>query len=326
MNPLTTKQRSRSFLLLVLIFIIIAPLILLYSFGYRLDSSYTLQKTGGVFIHSDIANSSVFIDGKYFKNSGIFIRNTLIQNLTPNKKYKIKVQKNGYQSWIKDMAVYPSIVSEGRVLLLPNKFETREILPYIDPQFGATTTPPTKSKIKPTNAEYMDAFELFASSTKKIKKPNTVVASTTVATSVVSVQKSELELFFESIGIEEYETLPNLIVNGKEVSWIENGNITLEWMSDLSTIPYYYCDGKERKCSKEITLDWQNDILRFAYLPGRNDVWIVLVPDGIYAVEVDGRTARNIQKIYEEKNVDFRLTKNDRLLVKQDKEIFEVTI
>jgi hypothetical protein len=68
MKPLTKKQRSTSMLILALIFILAAPVILLYSIGYRLDSDYSLQKTGGVFIHSDVSSTSVFVDKEFFKS------------------------------------------------------------------------------------------------------------------------------------------------------------------------------------------------------------------------------------------------------------------
>jgi hypothetical protein len=73
----------------------------------------------------------------------------------------------------------------------------------------------------------------------------------------------------------------------------------LNWISKSEQVPYYYCNGeKEKICNEKITLDWSNEILKFEYMPGRSDVWIVLVNDGIYAVEVDHRSDRNIQKIY----------------------------
>jgi hypothetical protein len=325
MKPLTTRQRSTSVLILAIVFILVAPIILLYSIGYRLDDELSLQKTGGIFIHSDVANSSVFLDEKYLKDSGIFVRNTLIQDLTPNKEYKVEVHKEGYQSWIKTLFVYPSIVSEGRVLLLPNNFDKREIYKYLDENKIATSTPPSKIQIKPTNPEYISIASLFASSTKATST-KAVVATSTVATNTPSEQKSDLQIFFEGLSVADFEKLPNLIVDGKEVSWLMKGNINLYWIDDLTSIPYYYCGGEERLCIKNITLDWKDDITRFEYLPGRNDVWIALTQNGVYAVEVDGRTERNIQKIYEGKKLDFRLTQNDRLIIKEDTQFFEINL
>lgn len=321
MKPLTTRQRSLSLGILVLLFVVMAPIILLYSLGYRLDDALSLQKTGGIFIHSNETESAVFVDGEFLKNSGFLVRNTLIQDLVPNKEYKIEVHKDGHQSWVKSLFVYPSIVTEGRVLLLPNEFEKREIFPFVDKDDVATSTAPTRGA-KPNNAEYTGIVALFASSTKAISKP---VATTTVATSS-PVQKSKLEIFFDELAIKNFDSLPNLIVDGKEVSWLDSGNLILYWTDELESIPYYYCGGEERACVNKIVLDWQKDIKRFEYLPGRDDVWIVLVNDGIFAVEVDGRSDRNIQTIIKGTNLEFRLTQNDSLVVKEGSRYFEINL
>lgn len=323
MKPLTKKQRSVSLLLLGILFFFTAPVIVLYSLGYTLDDSFSIQKTGGIFIHSNIASASVFVNKEFLKTNGIFIRNTLIQDLVPNKKYFIEFQKEGYQSWVKEIYVYPSIVSEGSVLMLPVVFEKREIFKYLDNEGNATSTPLVKTQIKPTNSEFITITELFASSTKEILKKTTTTSS---ATSTPK-PKNKLELFFDSLEISNYEKLKNLIVNGEEVSWITNGNINLYWMDEIISIPYYYCDGEEtRVCKNQIALDWADEIKRFDYLPGRTDVWIVLTSKGIYAVEVDGRTQRNIQTIYEGQNLDFRLTQTDRLIIKEGSKFFEINL
>ncbi len=325
MKPLTKKQRYLSITILAILFILVAPIIVLYSLGYTFDEQFTIQKTGGIFIHSDVANTSVFVNKDFFKSNGIFIRNTLIQDLVPNKRYLIEVHKQGYQSWIKEIYVYPSIVSEGSVLMLPNQFEKRQIFKYVDEDGIATSTPTIKNQTKANNPEFITISELFASSTKNISEKNIQVS--TINASSTTKQKSKIELFFESLKIKDYTKLKNLIVNGEESSWLDAGNIKLYWMDDIVSIPYYYCSGEEeRVCSNEITLDWNDEIKKFEYLPGRNDVWIVLTSHGIYAVEVDGRTQRNIQTIYKGENVDFRLTQTDRLIIKEGNSFFEINL
>ena len=326
MKPLTKKQRSTSLVLLGILFICTAPIIVLYSLGYTFDESFKIQKTGGIFIHSDVANSSVFVDEEFFKTNGIFIRNTLIQDLVPNKKYLIEFKKEGYQSWIKEIYVYPSIVSEGSVLMLPNEFETREIFKYLDTQGNATSTPPLKNQIKSNNPEFVTISTLFASSSKVVvEKPMPVLASSTASST--TKQKSDIELFFEELEIKNYDKLKNLVIQGEEVSWLDVGNIKLYWMDDIASIPYYYCDGEENKvCVNKITLDWKDEIKKFDYLPGRDDVWLVLTAGGLYAVEVDGRSDRNIQTIYKGSNLDFRLTQTDRLIIKEGSRFFEINL
>lgn len=326
MKPLTKKQRYISFIILGILFILFAPLIILYSLGYTFDDKFTIQKTGGIFIHSDIANTSIFVDKEFLKTNGIFVRNTLIQDLVPNKKYLVEIHKEGYQSWIKEIYVYPSLVSEGSVLMLPKKLEAREIFKYIDKNQIATSTSPSKIQTKPNNPEFISVSELFASSTKQVetKKQNNTASTTATST---NKSKNKIEMFFDTLKIKNYAELANLIVHGEEVSWLDNGNIQLYWIDEIISIPYYYCGGEEqRTCQNNITLDWEEEIKRFDYIPGRSDAWIVLTKSGIYAVEVDGRTQRNIQTIYVGKNLDFRLTQTDRLIIKEGSNFFEINL
>ena len=324
MKPLSKKHRYISISLLFLAFIIFAPIIVLYSFGYRLDSGFTLQKTGGVFIHANIPNAAVFIEDEYYKNNGLFLRNILIQDLVPNRSYAIRMQKEGYQSWVKDIFVYPSIVSEGRVLMLPEQYEVREILPYIDIDGNATSTPP-RVDAKPNNSEYNLIFELFeppliATTTKQIVEEEILMTATSPKS------KSKIELFFEGLEIEDYQDLENLIVEGKEVSWLDRGNILLHWIDENSTTPFYYCGGPDRECKTNMILDWVQPILRFDYFPGRFDVWVVLVKDGIFAVEIDDRSERNIQTIYLGYDLDYRLSSGGRLLIRDDSSFLEINL
>jgi hypothetical protein len=208
--------------------------------------------------------------------------------------------------------------------MMPNEFNRREIFKYLDKDKVATSTSLIKGQ-KPNNPEYISITELFASSTTSTL--NKVIVTATSTATTTQRQKSDLELFFETNKIENYSKLKNLIVNGKEVSWLDKGNIQLYWIDQIDSIPFYYCGGEEERiCETKINLDWNDEIKRFEYVPGRTDAWIVLTAHGIYAVEVDGRTERNIQTIYKGENIDFRLTQTDNLIIKEGNSFFEINL
>lgn len=326
MKPLTKKQRSLSIGILGFVFIVLAPIIIFYSFGYRFDNEFAFQKTGGIFVHSTISNVSVFLNDEYVKDNGLFARNVLIQDLTPNEVYTIRIQKDGYQSWIKNVFVYPSIVSETRILMLPNEYVIKEILPYIV-DGEATDIAPTKTT-KPNNEQFLEVVSLFKPIVEKTPIKAPVISKTTNSTEQIEeleVTKTKLDLFFESIKIEDQTTLKNLIINDKEVSWLTDSGIVLYWTDTETIAPYYYCESIERDCKTMATLNW-SDITRFDYFPGRNDVWVVATKDGIYAVEVDQRSQRNVQAIYKGRDVDFRLSAGGRLIVKDGANYFEINL
>lgn len=340
MKPLKHKTRFISFLGLLILFIIIAPILIIYSQGYRitnLDDAFSFIKTGGIFVHSEnITNTEVYLDGEFVKNSGVLIRNTFIQDLRPLKEYKVEVYKEGYNGYVKNIFVNPTLVSEVTVLMLPLEIDKREIMEFFDTEGNATTTSPQKAALNSTlifktNAEYLELKNLFepATSTKSkttISKINQEVKdrinlnnSTTTATTT-----KEIPEYFEKLGVKDPDLLKNLITMNDEVSWLENGNVTINWIGKKENIPYYYCVDVESDCREKIGLDWIDEIKRFDFFPGRTDVWVVLTKNGIYAVEIDDRSERNIQPIYVGQNLDFRINSNSRIVVKDGKSFFEL--
>ncbi len=333
MKPISKNKRKIILLGMFFVFVILGPWILMLSLGYRLDDAFSFVKTGGIYVHSEISNVSVFVNGKYIKENGNIFRNILIQKLKPNQYYKIEINKDGYQSWIKDIYVYPSLVSEGHILMLPNEFEKREVFPFFDSEGNGVSSPisgftkikkTATGRIIPENQEYIDIITLFEDENPyEIKIPE-LVRSTSTAT---STKEKDLPDYYEELGIEDPEDLKNLVETSNEISWLQNGNIVLYWIDKNESIPYYYCGGEEdRLCNEEIILDWGDEIKKFEYLPGRNDVWIVLVNNGIYAVEVDSRSQRNIQKIYIGDNLDFEISQNGNLLIKDKGSFFELAL
>lgn len=336
MKPLSRKQRRLSLGLSLLVFIVVAPFIVAYSTGYRLsDLGEKLQiiQTGGIYIHSEVPNSNVFIDGEFFENNGTWIRNTLIQNLSPKKDHVVEIHKEGYHSWIKLLEVNPSFVSEGHALLLPKEIEKTATYQFVDAEGVATTT---ESDLILENPVYFDMEVLFslASSTEEISaqlKAEEIAAKNAaklleqgITASTTLEVKKDIPEYFVELGIEDPDELENLIINGDQVSWLENGDIVTSWIGRENEIPYYYCK-TIGECITTIGLDWDDEIIRFGFLPGRDDVWIVQISTGIWAVEVDDRSARNIQPIYEGENLDFRINERNRLIVLDEEVFYELT-
>lgn len=333
MQPLNKWKRRILLIALLIIFLVLTPWILMNSFGYRFDDSFKVLKTGGLYLHSEIPNTSVYINGKYIKDNGALIRNVFIQKLKPNSNYKIEVYRDGFHGWVKELYVYPGLVSEGHVLMLQEEFETREIYPFFNEKGEGVYSPvpgftkvskTTKGRIIPENKEYIDIVTLFEKENPYEEKIPEVIESENVLDEEV---KPELPEYYAEHGITDPELLDNFIETSDEISWLKDGNIVLYWIDKLESIPYYYCGGTlERICNDEIILDWVNPIKKFAYLPGRGDAWIVLVEDGIYAVEVDPRSQRNIQPIYLGNGLDFEINNSGNLIVKNQGSYFELDL
>jgi len=332
MTPLTNKKRKILFSVLFVLFIILGPLILLNSFGYKLNETFTFVKTGGLYIHSEVPNTSVYVNGTYIKDNSTFFKNVLIQKLRPNQEYKVEIYRDGFHGWVKNIYVYPGLVSEGYSMMLSERFVQKEIFPFFDKEGEGVNVPITgftkvqktsKGQIIPENQNYIDIITLFEGENPYEEKIPEVINSTTIAENKIE----ELPKSYIELGIKDLDLLDNLIETSNEISWLYNGDIVLYWVDNIETIPYYFCGGiKERICNEEIVLDWDDEIKRFNYFPGRDDVWIVLTNSGIYAVEVDPRGERNIQPIYLGASLDFRLDNAGNLIVKEKGSYIELDL
>jgi hypothetical protein len=111
-------QRKALFFSLSFLFLIFGPSLIFYSLGYRIDwEKLKVTKTGGIFIKALPKEVNVSIDGKERKKTDPFWGSLLIENLLP-KKYKIRVEKEGYFPWEKELEVEEEKVTEIKNLIL----------------------------------------------------------------------------------------------------------------------------------------------------------------------------------------------------------------
>jgi hypothetical protein len=96
------------------------------------------------------------------------------------------------------------------------------------------------------------------------------------------------------------------------VSWLYQGNLHSAWSRESEVPPFYFCSAT---CTPLYTIDWIEDIQHFEYYPNRSDAVIVGSERGVYAVELDGRSVRNIQPIIEAPGLTFRLQSEGTLVV-----------
>ena len=89
------KIRSVLFLIFVSIFIIGAPVIVLYTAGYRLNpTTWKVQHTGVIAISTLPRNATVSVNGALVSDRTPFVD----QRLMPGE-YDVLISKTGYQSW-----------------------------------------------------------------------------------------------------------------------------------------------------------------------------------------------------------------------------------
>jgi hypothetical protein len=126
-------QRTLLFWILCFVFLIISPILVLYSQGYRFDfEKKTFVKTGGLFIKAQPKQVEIFLNGKLAKKTDLFFGSALIQNLLP-KKYKIEVKKDGFFTWEKNLEIQSGKVTEVKnIILFPKKIEFEKLANSIE--------------------------------------------------------------------------------------------------------------------------------------------------------------------------------------------------
>ena len=123
---MTKRIRTILFFICVFSFLIIAPSLILYSQGYRLDfEKRKIVKTGAFYFKIIPRGAKVFVDGKLKKKTDFFFGSAFIENLFP-KKYFVEIQKPEYQSWKKNLEIKEAQVTEAKnIVLIPEKLDLK---------------------------------------------------------------------------------------------------------------------------------------------------------------------------------------------------------
>ena len=136
---MTKKQRLTIFLVLAAVFVVVTPVIVLFSQGHLFDfKKWRLVQAGGIFIKTVPETVTIFIrpedNGKEkvvaVKNSLLGSSGTLIKNLLP-QKYLVTVVPNDQKEtvWQKELEVSPLQVTKA----------SRIIFPILRPETATTT-------------------------------------------------------------------------------------------------------------------------------------------------------------------------------------------
>jgi hypothetical protein len=90
--------------------------------GYRIDfEKKKFVQTGGFYFKVLPKNVQISIDGKIKRKTDIFFGSILIKNLLP-KEYGVKIEKEGYLPWEKNLKIEEKAVTEGKnIVLIPEK-------------------------------------------------------------------------------------------------------------------------------------------------------------------------------------------------------------
>ena len=115
------------------------------------------------------------------------------------------------------------------------------------------------------------------------------------------------------ISLKKFNSLPQTKIverfanhNRQKLWWNpEENKIRVEWTDKEKSRPYYLNE------EKNLVLDSVFPVRNADFYPGRYDVIIVAVQNGIFAIETDSRGGRILQPIYKGEKPNFTIYKND---------------
>ncbi|KKQ59737.1 MAG: hypothetical protein US78_C0001G0097 [Parcubacteria group bacterium GW2011_GWD1_38_16] len=126
---MTLRKRRILFFISIVFFLILTPILVEYSRGFRFNfKTWQFVETGGFFfrIHSP-TEAQISLDDKSVKTTSAFsyFNNAFIQNLTPGT-YNVKISKDNYQDWRKILKIEPQLVTEAQdIVLIPEDLELK---------------------------------------------------------------------------------------------------------------------------------------------------------------------------------------------------------
>lgn len=114
------RTRTIIFFLSLLLFFAISSFTILYSQGYRFNlKTKKITQTGGIFLKVLPSPTKIYINKKLKDKTSLIFKSALIQNLSP-KFYHIRIDKDGYYSWDKNVDIKEKQVTEFKnIVLIP---------------------------------------------------------------------------------------------------------------------------------------------------------------------------------------------------------------
>lgn len=292
MLPLSRNKRRLYLIFFAIIFIIGAPFFIFKAKGYKLNLQdfFNVSKTGGLYISTDRSGIDISVNGESVRKTGIIQKSIFVQNLKPGV-YQINISKEGLQSWNKSLRVFPEIVTEARPFLIKSEPVLTEIPRLLIGDSSALSS--TNRNVSKKNSEYDLINVLF------------------------------LPPGLKSVSVKTATTSPYTKMLGDVLVKNSAGKLHVLWKGEKDSTPNYFC---ENACKLEIIVNTVSKVLSFDFFPGRNDLLILSVEDGIFVSEIDDRSSQNVQKVVSGFGYDFRIKDGKEIYLKKGLKIYSVTL
>jgi hypothetical protein len=333
MRPFSIKKRRILFYICLVCFVVLSSAVFLYSQGYAFDKGFSLSRRGGLYILAPFPDAEFFVNNKKEKATGISNNAIFIPNLRVGE-YSVLVAKEGYWPWAKTLEVKEGHVAEARAFGVLEDPEGERIFKG---KFVNIWGSPEQDIMMIQEQKNDDIILTFYMPGKGTFLFTDSAFSTNVLSSVENVSNilwgdnsltfkkngrfvrvefnlSQNSLSADYISPPFTETLDNEKIGPKKeqkIWWNEQTNeVFIDWLDISSVPPYYICETEDCELPVRI-FNTRFEIKNIDFFPKRNDVIIMAVGVGIYALEIDGRSGRLIYPIYKGGNPTFTLVEDE---------------
>lgn len=117
-------MRAIAFYASVALFLVLLPIVLSYSLGYRIDyRNLKIYKTGILYISSRPAGAAIYLNG----NKHYDVTPAQIEELKPGT-YRVVVSREGFYPWERELVVRPNMATKAdRIVLFPVKQDMKKM-------------------------------------------------------------------------------------------------------------------------------------------------------------------------------------------------------
>lgn len=243
-QPLSYQHRNLFFYFLAAAFFLSLPFLFLYATGYRFSFTETsIVSTGGLYVAAERSGAQIFIDDELVRETRVFRRAFYSQGL-PAGTHRVHVQKDDHHTWVKELPVYPHLVTEAQAFNLPLVPTVRVVAPWQTAGGVAMLTASSSvlALAEPAN-QYL--FEPRAATSSLVRNPEfaslvqlfTPTAPAAAAAGAIDRARSALT-----------NTSPDPVgraTTTKEWRGVrlyeEDGEVYAAFIGPHSQMPYYYC-------------------------------------------------------------------------------------
>lgn len=329
-EPLPYRRRVWFFRFLLLLFVALVPLFMFYATGYRvawLEDGGNIVSVGGIFVSAEANDIAMYINEAPVENMRLFQQAAYIQNL-PAGTHRLHVQGDGLHTWVKELPVYPQLVTEVTAFNMP----TVPLLRYIPEYTTATGTPvlfalsSTTAPVATSAVTYSNQWIVLPPQTatttlvanEEFDYIEQLLAATTTNNTLIERIGDEIDRFmFSSATPTVATTAPiELVTRDRLLSFVED-QLAVTWQGSDDDRPFYFCDQEVvadpvsggatttvRTCRDTIPLaNTSRDTTYFNFFSNAGDKVLLTHADGLYVQEVDDRGWQNAQRIYPHSNI-----------------------